>query len=196
MTGAIILAAGRSVRMGSPKALLAYRGLTFLESVIATSRSVSLSPIVAVLGVDRAKILQKCTLDGLLAVDNIVDGAGQIDSLKAGLLALNHTVDSVVVWPVDHPHVTRDTVERLLDRFQEERVGIVVPAVDGRRGHPILLARQVFPEIIEASVSGKTLRDVVWADDRRVATVSVQDLATIQDIDTPEDYAALTMKCK
>lgn len=189
MIAAIIPAAGRSTRMGTPKALLAFRGATFLQAVVASCSDAGLSPIIVALGGDRDKILSSCALHDVIVVENTDAELGPIGSLAAGIQAVNRSVEGALVWPVDQPHVAPHTVGALVDAFQGSRVSIVVPTFNGIGGHPVLLSRDVFPECLAASEARATLRTVLRADPGRVVRLPVGDRAVVEDIDTPEDYA-------
>lgn len=191
MIAAIIPAAGSSERMGEPKALLSYRGATFLETILQACRALSLKRRIVVLGSDADRIVQAIDLSGETVLINPDPASGPLHSVQLAVRQiLDHPVEAVLVWHVDRPHVGIATAEALIDRFREGAAGIVVPAYIGRRGHPVLFARTVFEELLTASLSGGA-RQVVRADPTRVATVAVNDRAVCEDIDTPEDYAAL-----
>jgi len=187
---AIILAAGASRRMGAPKAELEYRGRTFLQAVLEASAAAGLSPRCAVLRQQHRIPLSDNALRGVIVVRNPDPSSGPIDSAMLGIKAvLNHPVDAVLIWHVDRPNVRVATIQALADRFRDGRPSIVVPACEGRRGHPIVLGREVFPEVLVNPEGG--LRAVVRSDPVRVVTVEVDDPAVLEDIDTPEDYERL-----
>ncbi|MBI4342520.1 MAG: nucleotidyltransferase family protein [Candidatus Omnitrophica bacterium] len=150
MIAGIILAAGESRRMGFPKALLLYRGRTFLESVLEASVAAGLDPTVVVLGPDAPKILAAVDLRGAIVARNDRPETGQIGSIQQGLSSIiNRPVDGAVVWPVDQPHVLVGTLERLINEFRSRHAAIAIPTYHGRRGHPALLGRTVFQELLE-----------------------------------------------
>ena len=191
MIAAIILAAGASKRMGEPKALLRFRGTTFLETVLQASQAAAIERRIVVLGPDADKVLRGMDLSGVRTIRNPNPATGPIGSIKLAISEiLNHPVEAVVVWHVDRPHVTVATVQALLDRFASRDAAIVVPEYCGRRGHPVLFGREVFPELLDASAP-EGARTVVHADPSRVAVVPVDDPAVVQDVDTPEDYRDL-----
>jgi CTP:molybdopterin cytidylyltransferase MocA len=177
--------------MGEPKALLSYRGTTFLETILQACSALSLKRRIVVLGSDADRIVQAIDLSGETVLSNPDPASGPLRSVQLAIRQiLDHPVEAVLVWHVDRPHVGIATAEALIDRFREGAAGIVVPAYSGRRGHPVLFARTVFEELLTAPLSGGA-RQVVRADPTRVATVTVSDRAVCEDIDTPDDYAAL-----
>lgn len=192
MISAIVLAGGASVRMGTPKALLRFRGTTFLEAILDAAFAVGLSPRVVVLGHDADKVLQGIDLsDVVVAVSDELD-AGPVGSIRAGVDAvLNHAVDAAIIWHVDQPHVRLETVRALVDTFRLERPAITLPTYSGQRGHPILLARSIFEELWGVQADQDGARAVVHADPSRVREVAVTDPAVLEDIDTPAAYQRL-----
>jgi molybdenum cofactor cytidylyltransferase len=118
---------------------------------------------------------------------------GQIGSIKQGISAVvNRPVEAVVVWPVDQPRVSVRTVERLTEEYRSSKASVVVPAHEGRRGHPVLFGRAVFDDLLNAPAD-LGARAVVWAQQQRgrLLEVPVTDAAILEDIDTPEAYEDL-----
>lgn len=194
MFAAIILAAGASERMGYPKALLPYRGASFLSGILDACYAAGIEKRVVVLGHFADKILREIDLSDAIVTTSENLEAGPIGSIRAGIRALvNHPVDAALVWPVDRPHVSVATVSALLDRFRAAPASIVVPTYGGRRGHPVLFGKAVFAELLAApdAVGAKA---VVRKDAGRVVPVPVDDAAVLEDFNTPEDYKDLLRK--
>lgn len=194
MFAAIILAAGASERMGYPKALLPYRGAPFLTGILDACYAAGIEKRVVVLGYFADKILQEIDLSEAIVTTSENLEAGPIGSIRAGIRSLvNHPVEAALVWPVDRPHVSVDTVSALLDKFREAHGPIVVPTYGGRRGHPVLFGKEIFAELLGApdAVGAKA---VVRKDAGRVTAVPVDDAAVLEDFNTPEDYKGLLRK--
>jgi molybdenum cofactor cytidylyltransferase len=181
MIAGLILAAGESSRMGTPKATLAYRGQTFLESIVKTLRSAGLERIVVVLGHQAEDIQRQVKIEPAQVVINPDYRSGQTSSLQAGLRALvADDLEAVLLCLVDHPAVSEATVARVVASFRQ-----------GRRGHPVLLGRQVFEELL--GLSGDAGADSVVRRHRRATQyVEVEDEGVVIDVDDPEDYRRLT----
>ena len=191
MIAAIIPAGGASERMGKPKALLPYRGRTFLDTILDACRALGLQQRIVVLGDDADNILSGIDLSEATVLTNPAPERGAIGSIRVGIQAiLNHPVEGALVWHVDRPHVAIATIEALLDRFRQEGEPIVVPSYQARRGHPVIFGRAVFEELL-AVPDDQGARAVVRSDPSRVAVVPVDDPAVTEDIDTPEAYQEL-----
>ena len=197
MTAAVILAAGQSARIGRPKALLDLDGRTFLEHVIATVRSAAIRNVMIAIAHDDDKILKICELTKINVIYNTATPvAVPLGSIKAAIRhIINQSVDSLLVWPVDQPHVLQETVSSLLAAFLRFRKGVTVPVFNGRRGHPVIFGRAVFEELLGAPAD-LGARAVVRADPGRVCEVLVEDPAILEDIDTPADYEAMLARLR
>ena len=189
----VVLAAGRSARMGSPKALLDFRGAPFVVRILEAFEALDLKTRVVVLGPDAGRIRPLLATHDCLIVENQDVEGGPIASLRAALAALKPLrPGAALVWPVDLPHVRIATVERMIETWRREQPAAVVPAFGERRGHPVIWDGALFDEL-EASTAAadEGARAVLHAHATQVATVAVDDPAVIEDLNTPEDYERL-----
>jgi CTP:molybdopterin cytidylyltransferase MocA len=189
----VILAGGRSTRMGSPKALLDFRGAPFVVRILEILEVLEVRPRVVVVGPDGGAIRAALADHDCLVVENADVAGGPISSLRVGLQAL-HRVQSagVLAWPVDLPHIRLTTVERPLDSYRQDRAPVVLPAFGDRRGHPVLWDASLFEELLtslEAARSGA--RAVLRAHRAAARVVPVDDPAVADSLNTPEDYQRL-----
>ena len=184
---ALVLAAGRSERMGKPKALLPLRGGTFLEAILATIAGGGLDGAKVVLGHGSEEIRERIALADDLVVINADWPRGMLSSIRAGLRALPPETEAFLLWPVDHPLVTADTVDHLVAAFRAGAGPIVVPRHAGRRGHPVLFDARLAGEV-ESAPDDVGAKSVVHAHEGSVAAIDVVDPGIITDIDTPEAY--------
>jgi molybdenum cofactor cytidylyltransferase len=195
MLAGVVLAAGRSARMGYPKALLDFRGAPFVTRILEALEALDLKHRVVVLGPDAPLIRPLLARHECLIVHTPDVDAGPIASLRAALDTLRSArPGGAVVWPVDFPHVRLATVERLIDVHQRTRPRppVVVPTFGGRRGHPIIWDQAVFPELETSDAAARAgARAVLRAHEGEAAFVAVDDPAVVDEINTPEDYERL-----
>jgi len=183
---AILIAAGKSERMGRPKALLTIRGRTFLENILDTIKQSRIDGSVVVLG-HHCDEIQK-VIEGDNVVFNPAYEKGMITSIQSGIRALQPEVDGALLFLVDHPLVAPETLDVLINNFTPDC--IVLPKFAGRRGHPVLFARSILKEILDLPTSTGA-NAVLWKDPSRVVEIVVQDRGVLIDVDTPEDYEQL-----
>jgi len=191
MIAGLILAAGESSRMGTDKALLTYRGRTFLETLFATLREAGLERIAVVLGHHAEEIRRAVNLQEAQVVTNPDYRLGQTSSLQAGLRALGIAdLEGIVLCLVDHPAISVEVIRTLLKSFQQTGAPLVVPTFGGRRGHPVLIARSLFKELL--SLGPESGANTVTRKHREVTQfVEVEDSGILLDIDDPETYQRL-----
>jgi molybdenum cofactor cytidylyltransferase len=186
----IILAAGASSRMGTPKALLDYRGETFVGRLVRVLGT-SCNPVIVVLGY-HADALRQAIPQTARVVINPDPGRGQLSSLQTGLIALPAEVDGFAFIPVDSPAVEPDTVAQLARGFEERRAStlLVIPRQSGRRGHPVIAAGSIAAEFLALPPTAEA-RDIVHAHVDRTEYVDVDDAGIFTDVDDPEAYRRL-----
>jgi len=188
----LILAAGESSRMGTTKATLTYRGRTFLELILQTLAEAEIARIVVVLGHRAEEIQREIKIEPAQVLVNPDYRSGQTSSLQAGLRALiADNPEAVLLCLVDHPAVGVETVTRLAATFRQSGAPVVIPTYQGRRGHPVLIGRQVFAELLGlASDAGAD--SVVRKYRAATQFVEVEDEGVVTDVDDRESYRRLT----
>ena len=185
----LVLAAGRSSRMGRPKPELQLDGRSFLEHCIEVLRAGGCDPVVAVVA-GSGPTGASPRLDVLWA-QNPDPGSEQIDSIRIGLAAVPPDCAAVAVLPVDAPAVGAETVRLLLRAFREAPDSPVVrPVHQGVPGHPTLFARAVFQQLMEPGLA-RGAETIVQRHAAARLDVPVDDPAVSGNINTPEDYQQL-----
>lgn len=177
---AVIPGAGAGTRFGGPKALAMIEpGVRFIDRVVALASDAGADPVIAVL----PKGVQAPSPSRAVIGD---PAAEQINSLRLGLMQLaNSVADAALVWPVDHPFVSLESVLAVLDAYKRTRAPIVVPTYEGRRGHPGLFSRETWRELMTVQEDGA--RGVIHAYGDRVTEVAVQDPGVVRNIDRRTD---------
>jgi molybdenum cofactor cytidylyltransferase len=187
IVGAVVLAAGRSARMGSPKPLLPCGGTSFLGAILRSLACSHVTAVRVVLGHAAADVRSAAALPDDLAVVNPAWETGMLSSVQCGLRALPPECEAFVLWPVDHPLATPSTVDRLIDLHVATRASVVIPVHEGRRGHPVLFSSSLRGELMSAP-EALGARAVVRAHAHRLLEAVVDDPGVVADVDTPEDY--------
>jgi molybdenum cofactor cytidylyltransferase len=195
MVTGIILAAGRSTRMGTSKALLITPdGRTFVARLAETLCEGGVHAPVVVGREDDDLLRAEVETIGCgvgFVVNADADEGGQLSSLLAGLREVDRPgVRALMVVPVDAPMVTSDTVAALIATFSATGAPIVRARHRGWNGHPVIFSRAMFDELRRADPETGA-RAVVRAHQGAVLNVDVDDPGVVGDIDTPEDYRRL-----
>jgi molybdenum cofactor cytidylyltransferase len=189
----VVLAAGRSSRMGTPKALLDFLGLPFAVRILQALEALEVKTRVVVLGPDAPRIQPTLADHDFMLVENPEPETGPIASLRGALRALQPVQPSaVLVWPVDLPHVRVSTVARLIEAHRRTRASVVLPTFGEHRGHPVIWGSGLFAELLDdAAAVREGARAVLHKHERAVHSVPVDDPAVVDQVNTPEDYERL-----
>ena len=185
--GALIVAAGMSTRMGEFKPMLSIGSISVAQRVIATLSQAGVSKIVMVTGYNATILERHLSGNGIIFLRNEnYETTQMFDSVKIGLSYLQDKCDKVLFTPVDVPLFTARTVKTILD----SGAPLAAPMCEGQQGHPILIANNLIPEILndcgEMGLKGAMDRCSV-----PLLRIDVEDPGTIHDADTPEDFSAL-----
>jgi len=186
MISAIVLAAGKSERMGRPKALLPFRGRTFLENILDVISRSSISHTVVVVGHHRDEIQGRVALPSV--VFNPDYEQGMITSFQAGIRAIPPNTIGSFLFLVDHPVIEAATIEALISALAPNRV--VLPVHQGRRGHPVLFASELLQEVLALPPS-QGANIIIRKDPNRIIEVPVNAPGILVDVDTPEQFRKL-----
>jgi molybdenum cofactor cytidylyltransferase len=184
---ALVLAAGRSTRMGGPNKLLAEIGGRPLVRIAAEQALASQArPVIVVTGHQRERV--EAALAGLHVtfVHNPDYADGMSTSVKVGIAAVPPDADGAIVCLGDMPQVDAKLIDRLLAAFDPEKGAlVVVPTIDGKRGNPVVWSRRFFPEL--AALGGDVgARHLIASYPEAVAEVPVAGRAALVDVDTPD----------
>ena len=177
--------------MGRDKALLTYQGQSFLESIVAKLRQTGVGHIAVVLGHHAEEIQRAVKLESVEIVVNRDYQRGQTSSLQAGLRALEASdAEAVVLCPVDHPAFSPETVRRLIEAFGQNHLPAAMPTFQGQRGHPVLIGRELFGELL-ALPADRGANSVLRQHRDATAFIDTEDSGILLDVDDPEIYSRL-----
>jgi molybdenum cofactor cytidylyltransferase len=189
--GLIILAAGGSTRLGTPKQLLEFKGETLLRRIARESLASICRPVLVVLGAQADEIKNELNgLDVYIAENsNWRDGMGS--SIKTGLEklpAIENAIAGVVLTTCDQPFVTSATINKLVETYRKAETRIIASAYQKTLGVPALFSKEIFP-LLKELPSSNGAKQIIKQFQSEIIGVSFPEGAI--DIDTKEDYEAL-----
>jgi molybdenum cofactor cytidylyltransferase len=195
---AVILSAGESSRMGSPKALVPFRGRTFLAHLLdavrqasssiksSTTSNAGIGWTRVVLGAHVREISDALGLDAETVIVNPRWKDGQLSSIQAAIEGLSRLpTDGLLLFLVDHPLVSAGLMKKLVEVFYETSDSIVLPTYREKRGHPVIFARRLYAELL-AAPQNQGARAVVWAHAAEVLEVPTDEEGVVLNLNDPE----------
>ncbi|MBC8100426.1 MAG: nucleotidyltransferase family protein [Armatimonadetes bacterium] len=193
--GAIVLAAGLSSRMGRSKALLPWSdNHTVIAHILTQLQQTDVAQVLVVTGAYADQVAAQAAVLGIDSVHNPEYATGEmLSSLKVGLRALPDTLTAALVVLGDQPRLEVSVVQQLLEALTQHNAGIVAPRYQGQRGHPMLISRHYWDDLL-ALPPGGAPRDVIQRHQTAVVWVDVDSDSVLSDMDTPEAYAAERLK--
>jgi molybdenum cofactor cytidylyltransferase len=188
MISAIILAAGQSRRMGQPKMLLPWGNLTIIEHVVRMFLNAGLREVLVVTGGARKQVEEILAPYPVRQVPNPDYARGEmLSSLQRGLSAMRQDAQAALIGLGDQPQVQESSIRLICEAYQESPSRLVLPSFRLRRGHPWLVARPLWDEIL-ALRSPASPRDFLNEHAPEIRYVNLDTPTILADLDTPEDY--------
>jgi len=186
----LILAAGTSSRMGQPKQLLPFRGTILLDWIMAQAESASaLDEVIVILGRAADEIQPRLRNTRARVIVNPVFAEGCSGSYKAGMASIDQRAVAVMVLLGDQPGVESAVIDQVAEDWRTKGGCIALTSYRGRRGHPMIFARELFDQLRQLS-GDKAAWKILDAHPEWVRDVAV-DHAFPEDVDTRQDYEAL-----
>lgn len=189
--GAVILAAGASTRMGTPKQLLHFRGRSLLRHSVEVAIASVCKPIVVVLGANAEKMRHEVSQLPVQVVENPQWQEGMGASIRVGIAAINgasEKIEAAVLTLCDQPFVSSDLINQLVETYLATLKGIVACEYAGTLGAPTLFSRKFFPELMNLKAAAGAKQVINKYSDE---VFPLPFAAGEVDIDTPEDYKQL-----
>jgi len=195
MICAIVLAAGRSERMGTQKLLLPLGGKPVIARIVDELRRCKLQEIIVMVGRDGEAVEQALNEREVTFVTNPDPSGDMLSSVRCGLHAITIGCEAMLIVLGDQPNITSGLVSKLIEAFPASGDGIVVPTHHSRRGHPLLIAARFRDELLSQH-AGVGVRGMLAAHPEAVLRVEIEDAALFEDMDTPADYQELLTRAQ
>lgn len=187
MITAVILAAGESRRMGQPKMLMPWGESTVLQTVISTIESAGITDILVVTGGARRQVEALVGRSARTVFNEKYARDEMLSSIQTGLRGKKLQATATLICLGDQPQVKEGTVRKVCEAFINSNSPIVVPSHNMHRGHPWLIARPLWDEML-AMKAPLTPRDFLKKHSDQIKYVEIDTPSILEDLDTPEDY--------
>jgi molybdenum cofactor cytidylyltransferase len=184
---AIVLAAGESRRMGSPKMILPYEGMTIIEKVLENILASGVEKVVTVIGAHNDEVLRVIERFPVMHCYNSNFKKGMLSSVKCGFGFLPGDFRAALVFLGDQPMVETSVIDKMIDVYNESGKGLLVPVFDNKRGHPLLAEKKYRNEIIRLD-DPEGLKGLLRRHPDDILEVVTGNPSVLMDIDTREDY--------
>ena len=188
MISAIILAAGESKRMGRPKMLLPWGEGTVISHVITIFRNAGVEDVLVITGGARKSIEDAISRHNVRAIYNKDFANGEmLSSIQCGIRALSRQTQAVLIGLGDQPQIQERSVQMVCKNFIDNKANIVVPSHKMRRGHPWLIMRPLWDDLLNLEYP-HTPRDFLNTHSDSIQYVNINSPDILADLDTPEEY--------
>lgn len=184
---ALILSAGLSSRMGSPKALLDWHGKKLIDYQIETFHDLGIDKVSVVLGHDKEKILPYISKKSVRIINNLNYKEGKSTSILEGIHSIIKEAENVILISVDQPRPAWFLKKIVTNHFEKKAI-ITAPIFEQKRGHPIILNEKIYNQILQINEYKNGLKDIFRKNNDLVNTVIMKNNWTHLDLNTKEIY--------
>jgi molybdenum cofactor cytidylyltransferase len=189
--GAVVLAAGRSRRMGEPKLVPPWGRQTVIAHVVSQLVEAEIREIVVVTGGARGLVEEALATYPVRLVNNPdFEHTEMLASLSIGIRNLSPGIQAMLVVLGDQPTIRSQVVKQTAMAYLETGAGLIIPSFQMRRGHPWLVGRQFWGDLLSLSAE-QTMRDFLMIHNQDISYIQVDTPGILTDLDTPEDYQKL-----
>ena len=185
---AIVLAAGRSQRMGRPKQLLPLAGQKTVIQVVTRRVRPHVRDLIVVVGHVGGQVAAMLADQDVTLAINVNVERGMLSSVQAGVRLADQRCQGYLICLGDQPSVCAKVIDSVL-RGAASGAGIVIPTYDGKRGHPVFLHRRYREEILALDPETTGLNAITRCHDADTIEIALGDALILDDMDTPDDYA-------
>ncbi len=185
---ALVLAAGKSTRIGMNKLLLDMDGQAVVEWVVDALLGSKVTGIILVVGYEGERVQRRLRGKDVLVVRNLEYEEGMAASIREGIHHIEEGSHGVLIALADHPLVKSETIDQLIDAYQDTKKGIVCPTYRGKRGHPVIFNLKRYKKALlqlRGDIGG---REVVEAHRDDLLEIAVDSPGVVKDIDSWGDY--------
>ncbi|MFD1705264.1 NTP transferase domain-containing protein [Siminovitchia sediminis] len=186
-TAGILLAAGRSSRMGQLKALLPWNGKMLIHYQIEQMQQAGIDPMIVVLGFQAERLLHSIAGYEVKTVINENYNEGKSSSIRKGLMEIQEQVDGIFISAVDQP-VPFEVLIKMKKDLASNKAAVIIPTNENKRGHPILFRGSLHKELLNIREQTKGLRGVIHAYQDQITYLEVNDSSILFNLNRPEDY--------
>lgn len=188
MITAIVLAAGLSTRMGQPKQLLPFGVGVVIEHIVSVLKQSPVAECLVITGHAREAVEKRLTGSPVRAVFNTQYATGEmLSSIRVGLQSASANSQAALMVLGDQPALEQSVVDQIIAAYRSGQGSIIVPSYQMRRGHPLLIERRHWKEILDLG-ERQTLRDFFHRSSHLICHVEVNTPGVLRDMDTPADY--------
>jgi len=190
MISAVLLAAGKSERMGKFKQLLPIGGKTFVETCVDNLLASRADEVIVVTGYNQAAVSEALAGRRVRIVNNPDFESGMASSIKRGVDEVAATARAFMIALADQPLIEPDVLNQIISQYEDSASLILIPTYLGRRGHPILLDSSLKGEVrsMDPHVG---LRQITHKYERQTRYLEVSSSSVLMDFDLPEDLNLL-----
>lgn len=191
MISAIILAAGTSSRMGEPKQLKLYKGISFIRNIALNVLASSVDEVIVVSGCRADEVVGEVNDLPVKTIYNPDYAMGQGTSLAAGASQVSAEAEFFLVFMCDQPLLNSSIIDELISEFRQRNCLALRPVHNGQPGHPVILDRSLLYSL-KSLTEDEGARKVLSGLGDQVIELEVPYKEVIFDVDTPEAYQKLT----
>ncbi|HUS86715.1 MAG TPA: XdhC family protein [Bacteroidales bacterium] len=183
----VILAAGEARRMKKQKLLLPYGRESIIGTIVQRNLDSKADEVLVVLGSDHERLMEALKGFKIHTIINEDYRKGMLSSVQKGIRALPEKVSAAIIFLGDQPMIQSWVIDKLIDTFVSKSKRIIIPVNDGKRGHPMLLDRRYFREIL--NLGGKeSLHTIISNHHEDIFEIEVNTTDILRDIDTIDEY--------
>lgn len=187
MISLIVLAAGESRRFGRNKLLMPILGVPMIRRIVKGALDSVVDEVVVVLGFEAEIVMRAIDDLPCRIVVNERYSMGMSLSVKVGFRAVSSNTDAVIILPGDYPLVDSDVIDVVVETYRKTNAPIVIASYMGRRGHPLLLSRALFSELMEINEETMGLKSILSRHEEEIVLAETGKIGVLMDVDVPED---------